>query len=168
MRLLKRSHARFCSTKCRVASHRANAIPAEMRETDRWVNHDEAKRPLDPETLKSASVTTPHTWGSYESARANQKPIGYVLGRGIGCIDLDNCIKPDGTLTPAAQEIVDYYPENWIEISPSGTGLHIWGTAIEQKGFKRTWRGQTVEFYSRARYITITRRTYQRGKLAQL
>lgn len=143
-------------------------MPTQMRELNRWVNHDEKKRPLDPNTLYSASVTDPNTWASYAKANANHKPLGYVLGGGIGCIDLDHCINPDGTLTPAAQEIVDYYPENWIEISPSGTGLHIWGTAVEQKGFKRTWRGQNVEFYSQGRYITITKRTYQRGKLAQL
>ena len=143
-------------------------MPTQMRELNRWVNHDEKKRPLDPNTLYGASVTDPNTWASYAKANANHKSLGYVLGGGIGCIDLDHCIHPDGTLTPAAQEIVDYYPENWIEISPSGTGLHIWGTAVEQKGFKRTWRGQTVEFYSQGRYITITKRTYQRGKLAQL
>ena len=143
-------------------------MPTQMRELNRWVNHDEKKRPLDPNTLYSASVTDPNTWASYAKANANHKPLGYVLGGGIGCIDLDHCINPDGTLAPAAQEIVDYYPENWIEISPSGTGLHIWGTAVEQKGFKRTWRGQNVEFYSQGRYITITKRTYQRGKLAQL
>lgn len=91
-----------------------------------------------------------------------------MLGNGIGCIDLDHCINPDGTLTYGAQKIVDHYPHNWIEISPSGTGLHIWGTAPERAGFKREWHGQSIEFYSKSRFITITGRTWQAGQLLPL
>ena len=64
--------------------------------------------------------------------------------------------------------IVNFYPHNWIEISPSGHGLHIWGYATPQPGFKREWHGQMVEFYSQGRYITITGRTYQHGTLEKL
>jgi primase-polymerase (primpol)-like protein len=91
-----------------------------------------------------------------------------VLGAGIGCIDLDHAIRDDGTLTEGAQALVGAYPGNWIEVSPSGRGLHIWGRAKEQAGFRKRWRGQTVEFYSQGRFITVTGRTFQRGQLEPL
>lgn len=168
MRPRTRSHALYCSTRCRVAAHRKNTIPRQMRTHNRWINHDSAKRPINPRTGRLASSTNPDTWSSYTQARSTRRPLGYVLGDGIGCIDLDHCIHADGTLTPAAQTIVNFYPHNWIEISPSGHGLHIWGTATPQPGFKREWRGQMIEFYSRGRYITITGRTYQHGTLEKL
>ena len=30
----------YCSTRCRVAAHRASALPAEMTSRDRWVRWD--------------------------------------------------------------------------------------------------------------------------------
>lgn len=162
----RRSDIRFCSTRCRVRAHR-DPIPAELRDQPRWVNHKE-KVPVDPKTGAKASTTNPATWASYHLARQNSRNLGYVLGDGVACIDLDHCIKADGSLTNAAQAIVDFYPENWIEVSPSGHGLHIWGYADEQPGFKRTWNGQQIEFYSQGRYITITGKTYQAGTLKTL
>lgn len=134
----------------------------------RWVNHDETKRPLCPFTGGSASSTDPMTWGTYEQARERSTLIGFVLGQGIGCIDLDGALNADGTLTEGAAAIVAHYPRSYIEVSPSGRGLHIWGLAPEQRGFRRTWRGQAVEFYSQGRYITVTGQVFQAGKLHNL
>lgn len=108
------------------------------------------------------------TWGTHQQARERSPQIGYVLGDGIGCIDLDNAIQADGTLTPGAAAIVEHYPEAYIEISPSGRGLHIWGLAPEQRGFRRVWHGQAVEFYSQGRYITVTGQVFQAGNLYNL
>lgn len=134
----------------------------------RWVNHDEAKRPICPRTGLWASVTDETTWGTYQEARARSRLLGYVLGAGIGCIDLDHCLDAEGRPTAAAAELLDFYAGSYVEVSPSGRGLHIWGTSPERSGFRRTWKGQAVEFYSAGRYITVTGRVFRPGALLPL
>lgn len=174
LRALARSDARYCSTRCRVAAHRSPTIPHELRRQHRWV----AWLPVDrdgrttkmPVTAggRAASSTNPATWSTYDTIRERSKRLGYVLGDGVGCIDLDHAIRPDGTLTEGAQALVDFYPDNWIEISPSGDGLHIWGLAGERRGFRKTWHGQAIEFYSWGRFMTVTGRAWRKGQLEPL
>jgi primase-polymerase (primpol)-like protein len=71
-------------------------------------------------------------------------------------------------LTEAAREFVSQYPRHYIEISPSGDGLHIWGTAPEAPGTRVNLNGLSVETYSVGRYITITANVYQAGELLPL
>lgn len=140
-----------------------------MAEQRRWVNWTPQKRPLDPVAGRWASVTDPATWGTLAQAQERDPDhVGIVLGWGLGCIDLDHCLRVDGALTDGAQAIVDFYPGNYVEISPSGQGLHIFGTAPQVRGLRRTWRGQSVEMYTRARYITVTGNTWQAGDLLPL
>lgn len=169
----QRSDARFCSTRCRVAAHRRRRraereIPEAMTQAARWVCYDPAKRPLNPLTGRLASVTNPNTWGTLEQAQSRSQQIGFVLGGGIGCIDLDHCLDDQGRPNQAATELLDFYAGSYVEVSPSGRGLHIWGEAAERRGFRRTWKGQSVEFYSRDRYITITGQVFRPGTLLPL
>lgn len=116
-----------------------------------------------------ASSTDPTTWATYEEASKSGigEGLGYALGEGIGCIDLDHCIV-DGKLTPAAERFVVAYPQNYIEVSPSGDGLHIWGLAAETYGTKQNIDGLSIETYSAGRYITITGNIWQHGTLLPL
>lgn len=157
----------FCSVRCRVASHR-NPVPVELREEPRWVNWSPKKVPLDPKTGLAASSTNPLSWADYDTARSASQRVGFVLGDGIACIDIDGCLDADGRPNEATQKILELYPHNYIEISPSGNGLHIWGYAPEMTGFRKVWQGQIIEFYSRSRYITVTANPYQRGTLQPL
>jgi primase-polymerase (primpol)-like protein len=120
-------------------------------------------------TGQPASSTNPETWSSYRDAVASTAGvgIGFVLGDGIGCIDIDHCII-DGQVTPAAMAIVNRYPGNYIETSPSGDGLHIWGLMPEQPGTRKVENTVHVETYSRGRYITITGNVFQPGQLLPL
>ena len=78
--------------------------------------------------------------------------VGFVLnGDGVACIDLDDCLH-DGVLDDWAADIVARCPRTYIEISPSGRGLHIFGYATVGKG--RNLGG--VEVYDRGRYICVT------------
>lgn len=169
--IAKNSHAQFCSTKCRVTNHRSQkrqTIPAALICRDTWVRWDSAKRPLTV-TGQPASSTNPQTWSTYLDASASNVGvgIGFVLGDGIGCIDIDHCII-DGQVTPAAMAIVNRYPGNYIETSPSGNGLHIWGLMPEQPGTRKIENGVHVETYSRGRYITVTGNVFQAGTLLPL
>lgn len=164
---LARSDARFCSTRCRVAFHRAGRLPAELSEHPRWVRWRPVRR-LDrvtkmPVTVsgRPASSTASSTWSTYAAARASKAGVGlgYVLGDGIGCIDLDHVIS-DGQLDPAAAALIASWPATYTEVSPSGDGLHLWFLMDEAPGKVRTVNGVSVETYSRGRYMTVTGRRW--------
>lgn len=169
--IAKNAQAEFCSTRCRVANHRKRKncqIPSQMLEKTRWVRWDETKRPITAAGTPASSIN-PSTWASHADVTASNvgRGIGFVLGHGIGCIDLDHCLI-DGIPTPATQQILDKYPGNYIETSPSGDGLHIWGLLPEQPGTKRIENGVNIETYSVGRYITITNNVFQPGDLLPL
>lgn len=148
----------YCSTRCRMAAHRAKQLPAQLRTRDRWVRWAPDKRPITAEGWP-ASSTDAKTWTSHSKIREFSR-IGFVLGQGIGCIDLDHCLI-DGKPTPAAAQFLALVPQTYIEVSPSGDGLHIWGLMPEAAGTRRkTDDGLSVETYSRSRYITVTGRRF--------
>lgn len=159
--------ARFCSPRCRVYAHR-NPIPLQLTSRDRWVRFRADKKPLTVDGL-AASSTDPQTWAKYSAARASSAGVGlgFVLGDGIGCLDLDHCLV-DGVPTAAAAAFLAKYLHHHIEVSPSGDGLHIWGLRDKLPGTKRTIDGVSVETYSTGRYITVTGNVFQRGALLPL
>ena len=130
--------------------------------------------------LRQAATNKPETWGTYEQAdkwagRLNNphKGIGFVLGleQPFMCIDLDHCInKSDKTFTDdeageAARRVLDIVKKNgeetYIEVSPSGEGLHIWGRAMLPAEKEKGVRGKYIEMYRAGRYMTITGRPFR-------
>lgn len=61
---------------------------------------------------------------------------------------------------------MDRFPGAWIELSPSGEGLHIWGTTPVGPDRSAVIGGLKVEFYSTGRYITVTGKTLRKGHLS--
>lgn len=155
----------YCSTRCRVAAYRSRRVlPRELVERARWVRHTN-KRPITP-TGAPASSTDPATWSSYAAVnRSNAGDgIGFVLGAGIACIDLDHCLDQHGRPNAVSRAVLDRVRGAYVEVSPSGTGLHVWGYAPEQRGRRRNG----IEVYSVGRYITVTGRVYRPGRLVDL
>lgn len=101
-----------------------------------------------------ASSTDPETWTPFAQVRGAKRK-GFVVGEGIGCIDLDHCLV-DGVPTAAARAFLAALPPTYIEISPSGDGLHVWGLIPEGRGRVRNVNGLSTEAYSVGRYITFT------------
>lgn len=156
---------RYCSPRCRVAAHRArHRLPRELTERARWVRH-EGKRPITVDG-RPASSTDPSTWSTYREATRSKSGdgLGFVLGDGVACLDIDHCLDGRGRPDARARAILARVPGAYVEISPSGRGLHIWGVAPEQPG--RRHRG--YEVYSVGRYITVTGRVYRPGGLPDL
>jgi primase-polymerase (primpol)-like protein len=144
-------------------------VPKTLTDADRWVRRDARKAPLTTAGA-FASSTNPDTWTSHAEAVASSAGIGlgFMLGDGFACIDLDHCLV-DGTPTAAAAAYLEKYPGHHIEVSPSGDGLHIWGTADPAAGTVTPQAdGLSVERYSRERYMTVTGVVYQRGELLPL
>lgn len=127
-----------------------------------------------------AKTNDPETWGTFNQAKrwenglqGSHKGVGFVLGleQPHICIDLDHCInKTDGTFTEdeaghAASHVMDILTRNgeetYIEFSPSGEGLHIWGRAILPAEKEKGVRGKYIEMYRAGRYMTITGRPFR-------
>lgn len=164
--LLLRAGARFCSPKHRVYYSRRPKLPPEMTETARWVRRTATKRPISV-TGRPASSTNPETWATFEKAEQSRAGagLGFVLGSGIGCIDLDHCFI-DGQLADWAQAILDRCPPTYTEVSQSGEGLHIFGFLPEAAGRNIRDGSRNIEFYSAGRYIAVTGTRYGRSPSA--
>ena len=52
--------------------------------------------------------------------------IGFIVSHDICAIDLDDCVNEAGELNEIAQNVIAYFPNSYIEKSPSGSGLHIY------------------------------------------
>lgn len=164
-------HARFCSARCRTAAYRirrraADPVPAAMTRRAQWVRYTDRKAPLTagPGRTRPASSTDPATWTTYGNASRSTAGagVGFVLTGDdqLVCIDLDHALV-DGELLPWAREIVDRVPRTYIEVSPSGTGLHIWGRGVLERGRKIRRGEAAIELYDRGRYITVTREPFE-------
>jgi hypothetical protein len=153
----------------------AEAIPAELRALG-WVLWRAEPRPDKPakvpyrvaEPSRRASSTDPATWGTFDDAveaylsladvpanpaRGPVAGIGAVLTQEarITCLDLDHVLTSDGQLDVRASTIVERC-DSWTEISPSGTGLHV----FVRGRVPRALKGNQIEVYSTDRYICIT------------
>lgn len=157
-----RADARFCSVACRVAAHRAMP-PEEMINANRWLRH-EAKRPITVAGA-SGSSTNSVTWSDWVSAQDSMAGdgLGFALGDGFSCIDLDHCFE-NGELASWAVPIVAAARGTFMEISISGNGLHIFGTGF----FGRGRRIGNVEVYSEGRFMTVSLRRFRRSPLRLL
>lgn len=144
-----------------------DAIPAELRRLGGVLWRPEergggkTKVPYcvgDPS--RKASSTDPATWATFADAVEALAAlgdrfagIGLVLTRAarITCIDLDHVIDPSGHLDVHAETIVERC-DSWTEISPSGTGLHI----FVQGAVPQAIKGLQIEVYGSERYIAVT------------
>jgi hypothetical protein len=118
-------------------------------------------RAADPERL--AASDNPDTWSDFATAvaaSANADGTGFCLpNSNIGAFDIDDCRDPaTGVIHPWAMALVER-AGSYTEITPSGTGLRIIGTATGNEIHRKLAAvdSVTVELYRRAkRFITVT------------
>lgn len=137
----------------------------------RWTKlpfHQEyhGKRTLWP----NVKANDPSTWMDYEDVAhicailedRGRYGIGYELGvvgddspeSDIVVIDLDDCRdRFTGEITPAAQEIIATF-DSYTELSPSGTGVHIFLRGQKPPGGTKHDSG--VEIYGRGKFLAMT------------
>jgi primase-polymerase (primpol)-like protein len=118
---------------------------------NQWVLFDEKKRPYQPNG-HFAKVNDSSTWTTYDTIKKH-KNKGFVLTENdpFTVIDIDGCIGPHGRVRFETSKILLYF-QSYTEISPSGTGFHIWVRGKIPSAIKRT----EFEIYSNLRYMTIT------------
>ena len=148
-------------------------IPGQLTERPQWVcwrleerGGKQTKVLYTPGTERRAKSNDLMTWRTFEEALAAcgaGEPVAYD---GIGfvfCsadpfvgIDLDGCRDSEsGEVAPWAQEYISSVREGYVEISPSGTGIHIIVEGAMGRGGMRKGK---AEMYSRDRFFTVTGR----------
>jgi len=133
-------------------------FPSQLVAAPRWIRRSAKKVPI---TIAgtAASSTDPTTWSTFAEATESTAGVGlgFVLnGDGIICIDIDHCIEGN-VVAPWAQRFLDSLPKTYIERSPSGDGLHVWGRAQLPFGGRHVdIDGGRIEVYGSGRYLTMT------------
>jgi len=157
-------------------------IPDQLTERPQWVCWrletrvgKPTKVPYTPGTERRASSTELMTWTTFEEAlaayAAGEPPydgIGFVFCSAdpfVG-VDLDDCRDPEsGVITAWAKKIISRVQEGYVEVSPSGTGVHIIveGTVRDGRTRKEVHlQGEVagrVEMYGRGKFFTMTGET---------
>lgn len=141
-------------------------IPKELRTRNQFVcwrqevrDGDETKIPYSVHGGR-ASTTAPDTWGSLDEVlryadEHDMSGVGFVFTEDdpFTGVDLDKCRNPEtGHIEPWARKIVKAL-ESYSEISPSGSGLHVFikGTLPGPNN-----RKERLEMYQSRRYFTLT------------
>ncbi len=155
-----------------VLSPIAENVPPELAERPQWVcwklverDGKATKVPFDPFTHERASAVDLMTWATftdalnaYEAEGSTYDGIGFVFSSGdpYTGIDLDHVRDPDtGDIEEWALKIVNAVPGGYVEVSPSGSGIHIICEGSVRGGAVRKGR---IEMYSHKRFFTITGR----------
>lgn len=154
-----------------------NNLPEEMRSQDHWLGWTKGKKKPNGKHEKPAVCLKSNdekvgrwcdgTTGRYATDLADAlslvdkyqvRGLGYVLGGGdhIVLIDLDDCFDATtGEISSWALEILEDFQDTYVEISPSGSGLHILCFGHMPAGYSGGNKGK-VEVYDSGRYTTIT------------
>ena len=143
-------------------------VPAELKALPHWMVWNYVTRtngkgesvrtkvPFDPKSNKAGKATDPKTWASYDTAlhaSGTYEGLGFALAPPFVVIDIDKVRNPEtGQTEDWAEDIVSEL-NSYTELSPSGTGFHIWVKGKLPSGGNRKGR---VEMYCEKRYMTVT------------
>ncbi len=146
-------------------------IPAEMTGVRQWVGWKYELRGgnltkvlWQVSKYARADSTDPKTWGSFPEAleamrRYGYDGIGFVLADGWVGVDIDKCRDPDTTIiAPWAIELLIHFAHGaYIEVSPSGTGIKVFGRGASPGSRHKTpYHAGAVEIYDENRFFTVT------------
>jgi len=145
-------------------------IPIELKSIAQWVswrahyiNGKMVKIPYSAHNGRRASSTYPNTWAKFDLAYNFYRTsmldgVGFVLGNNcnISVIDIDHCRDINtGILSETATRLI-MEVDSYTELSPSGTGIHIFSFGQLPEGRRRS---KNIEMYDSARYVTVTGQT---------
>ena len=138
------------------------------------------KVPYDPRTGQLAKTNDPSTFSDFGTvmkayAMGGWDGIGYRVSEGIGAIDIDHCIREDGSLNDVAASIMSFFPDAYFERSPSGTGLRGFFRLSPDFAYDKTLyyinnRKHGLEVYlpgTTNRFVTVTGDVYRTGSVSR-
>lgn len=110
-----------------------------------------------------ASSTNPNTWTVFNRARSEleghpdfYKGIALGISNGLVFVDIDHCVDEEGHFSEIASDILGKCEDQFVELSQSGTGLHILMKGTIPRNFKNSSNG--VEMYFQKRFVAMTGR----------
>lgn len=158
-------------------------IPQELKENAAFCVWKKEKRqgkptkvPYNPRNGRLAKTNEPETFTDFNTAMktfamGGYDGIGYRVSEGIGAIDIDHCIREDGSLNDVAASILGFFPDAYFERSPSGTGLRGFFRLSPDFAYDKTVyyinnRKHGLEVYLPGvtnRFVTVTGDVYRNG-----
>ena len=120
------------------------------------------KIPVDPANMHYTDAHDPTIWDSYDAIKIYANALGEEYGVGFVFtdqdpfyfLDVDNCYQKDDW-SELAKYLIACLPGAAVEVSQSGTGLHIIGTTQPQEHSCRN--GQYgIELYTKDRFVALT------------
>ena len=138
------------------------------------------KVPYNPRTGQLAKTNDPSTFSDFGTAMkayamGGWDGIGYRVSEGIGAIDIDHCIREDGSLNDVAASILAFLPDAYFEKSPSGTGLRGFFRLSPDFAYDKTVyyinnRQHGLEVYlpgTTNRFVTVTGDEFRAGTVTR-
>ena len=124
------------------------------------------KVPYNASGSRAGSALLSDNWLPWATAATRADTLGEPYGVGfvltadndLFCLDIDGCAEPNGQWKPIVSELAGMLPGCAIEISTTGTGLHLWGRYrgdAPSHGKKNIPLG--LELYTADRYIALGR-----------
>lgn len=142
-----------------------NPLIAKYGSEKRWVNWKllkvKGKATKIPYAIngRKASSTDPGTWATHDDAFAAAENIGIIFlpDRLLLGIDIDHCIEGNEIVHVKGEMIKEFLnvADTYVEISPSGTGLHIF-LALTAPLDLIAHKSAPFELYADKRYFTFT------------
>jgi len=145
-------------------------FPQQMKTLNNWVlwklqpdaNGRNTKVPYSALYDGKAQTNNPETWTNFDKAQeklnsGNYSGLGFVfsLSTHLVFIDIDHCIDENGVMNSQAVDIIQTIgKDTYIELSQSGSGLHIIALGEIPKATKHNG----VEMYSDKRFVAMTGR----------
>lgn len=162
-------------------------IPQELKENASFCvwkkerrNGSLTKVPYNPEKGSRAMTNDPSTFSGFGAAMkayalGGWEGIGYRVSEGIGAIDIDHCIREDGSLNDTAAAIISLFPGTYFERSPSGSGLRAFfqlsaDFAYDKTAYYINNRKLGLEVYlpgATNRFVTVTGDVFQAGGISR-
>lgn len=152
-------------------------VPTKLARLKQWVNWQSTTRDGKSTKVPTQPTGTPakpndsgtwYTWHDVVNAVNRHDGIGFMFSADDGFvgIDLDGCRNPTtGILEPWASAIVERFPNAYVEVSPSKTGVKIFCLSDIQfeRGLKynvqqpnKYGRQPAIEIYAHGRFFTVT------------
>lgn len=153
---------RFCTWKYEARGGRKTKVPYNPATGGR-AQTDKAETFTDFKTAMTAVAM-----GRYDGIGIRVDNDG---NGGVGAIDIDHCIREDGSLNDIAASVLAIFPGIYVEKSPSGTGLRAFFRVAPDYVFdKATYyinnRKLGLEIYvpgATNRFVTVTGDVYRAG-----